>query len=98
MSEAIEALAEVAVIGGCGRIGLPLSILLAGHNRVSIIDRDERRMASVRRGEIPFLEQGLSERLRDVLASRHLVVQNEPTLKSACDTVVVAIRDRKSVV
>jgi UDP-N-acetyl-D-mannosaminuronic acid dehydrogenase len=80
---------DVCVVGGCGHVGLPLAITFAGRGLdVSVYDIDERAVATVRSGRMPFLEAGAEPRLREVVGktlhvsadsacvaeSRHVVV------------------------
>lgn len=56
----------LSILGGLGHVGLPLGLVLQslGH-RVNLIDTSKERMAKVRRGEMPFLELGALELLRN---------------------------------
>lgn len=69
---------NIAVIGGGGRVGLPLSVLLAtaGH-RVSAIDVDVARVALIRSGSAPFSEEGLDDLLKKVLVSEKLRIDSD---------------------
>ncbi len=47
------------IVGGCGRVGLPLGIALASRNvSVKLLDVDAERVKSVNSGHMPFREQG----------------------------------------
>lgn len=57
---------NITVIGGCGHVGLPLSIALADASdqlQVTIYDINEEAVGLVNRGELPFREQGASEKM-----------------------------------
>lgn len=61
---------RIAVVGGGGHVGLPLSLVLAEAGFVvDIIDRDVDKLEQLRRGEFPFLERGGPELLRRVLST-----------------------------
>ncbi len=81
---------KVAVVGGCGHVGLPLSIALAKHHQVYIYDTDEVAVALVRSGRMPFREDGADAELPSVL-ERSLFVSTSPTDISSCDVVVLVI-------
>ena len=50
---------DVCVVGGCGHVGLPLAITFASHGlKVSVHDINDRAIALVRSGQMPFLESG----------------------------------------
>lgn len=55
---------NISIVGGGGRVGLPLGIVLAdaGHS-VSIIDLDENRVNSINSRIMPFSEAGAAEML-----------------------------------
>ncbi len=55
----------VAVIGGCGHVGLPLGVKLAlAGARTTLIDIDANAVAGVNSGKFPFVEHGGSEQLQ----------------------------------
>src|ERR1700744_6507776 len=54
-----EFAADIAVIGGCGHVGLPLAIAFADRGaRVVIFDVSEEAAATVNAGQLPFDEPG----------------------------------------
>jgi UDP-N-acetyl-D-mannosaminuronic acid dehydrogenase len=72
---------DVAVIGGCGHVGLPLALTFADLElRTVIYDIDRAAVASVRAGVMPFSEQGAPEMLQRVLARQTLEVCDTPHL------------------
>ena len=59
---------DVVIIGGCGHVGLPLGIMLAGAGRtVGLLDADEGRKRAVRAGTMPFIEHGAESLLQETL-------------------------------
>lgn len=58
----------IAVIGGCGHVGLPLGvkIALAGF-KTFLIDINEASVAQVNSGKFPFLDKGGDEQLTEAL-------------------------------
>lgn len=59
---------DVCVIGGCGRVGLPLSIAFADRGlNVVVYDTDKDRVDKVRRGIMPFREEGCEDKLSRVI-------------------------------
>jgi UDP-N-acetyl-D-mannosaminuronic acid dehydrogenase len=82
---------DVAVIGGCGRAGLPLALAFADRGlRVLVYDIDEAAVATVRRGEMPFLEEGADPVLKRVLAEGRLEATASPEdVRRAEHTIVV---------
>jgi len=59
---------SIAIIGGCGRVGLPLGVKLAlAGARTSLVDINESAVKQVNAGTLPFLEEGGSEALTRAL-------------------------------
>lgn len=70
MSEAGKTSAKsIAIIGGCGHVGLPLGVKLAlAGARTVLVDIDHEAVEAVNAGRFPFLEHGGDEQLRAALA------------------------------
>jgi UDP-N-acetyl-D-mannosaminuronic acid dehydrogenase len=84
--------ADVCVVGGAGHVGLPLSILFATKNqRVLINDVNERTMAVIRSGRMPFMEQGAEPLLRDVLGKDLLRFTSRAEDVAGAQTVIITI-------
>jgi len=81
---------NVAIIGGCGHVGLPLAVALAPHHNIFIQDINAKAVEGVQRGAVPFRDEGLEEGLRAALASG-LTASTDPAGITACDYVVVVI-------
>ena len=49
---------DVVIVGGCGRVGLPLGLALADSGlAVTLYDRDAFAVDRVRAGKMPFFER-----------------------------------------
>jgi UDP-N-acetyl-D-mannosaminuronic acid dehydrogenase len=84
--------ANVAVIGGCGHVGLPLAIVAATSGfQTAICDINEAAVSQVRRGEMPFLEHGAPPLLKKALASGRLTASVDPAVVSSANIVVFVI-------
>lgn len=71
---------DVAVIGGGGHVGLPLSLLFADTGlSTAIIDSDARRVDQIRSGVMPFLEDGAPEMLARTIANGKLTASTSPS-------------------
>jgi UDP-N-acetyl-D-mannosaminuronic acid dehydrogenase len=82
---------DLCVVGGCGRVGLPLAITFADRGlRVGIYDIDERAVEAVQSGRMPFLERGAEAKLRAVIG-RSLEVSTDPALISGARFVAVVV-------
>jgi UDP-N-acetyl-D-mannosaminuronic acid dehydrogenase len=83
---------DVAVVGGCGHVGLPLAVAFASRGlRVSIQDIDVDAVATVSRGELPFREDGAQPLLQQALAEGKLHVTTDVEVLGAAEVVVVVI-------
>jgi UDP-N-acetyl-D-mannosaminuronic acid dehydrogenase len=70
---------DICVVGGCGHVGLPLSIAFAMRGKhVAIFDVDRQKVASVGAGELPFIEEGGQEALDEALSIGNLVASSDP--------------------
>ncbi len=82
---------DVCVVGGCGHVGLPLSITFAQEGlKVGAYDINDRAVAIVNSGRMPFLETGAEAVLREVVG-KTLEVANDPGLISRAKFVIVII-------
>ncbi|MEO6295221.1 MAG: NAD(P)-binding domain-containing protein, partial [Candidatus Limnocylindria bacterium] len=83
---------DVVVVGGGGHVGLPLSLVLARAGlRVGIYDTSASTVERIRRGEMPFLENGADELLTEVLASGRLSVSTRSETVCDVENVIVVI-------
>ncbi len=83
---------DVAVIGGCGHVGLPLALLLAAKGkRVRIYDIDERAVAQVGAGHMPFQETGADELLTRALDDGTLDCTTEAAAIADCRVVILIV-------
>lgn len=82
---------SIAVVGGCGHVGLPLAVAfsLAGC-RVAIVDRSVEAVASVRAGRVHFMDEGLEAGLARALEAG-LQVGTDPGAVAAAEVVVCVI-------
>jgi UDP-N-acetyl-D-mannosaminuronic acid dehydrogenase len=82
---------RVVVLGGCGHVGLPISLVLADAGfAVDAVDRSSEAVAQVNRGSMPFLEDGAEELLQRVLG-RTLTVTADVAVVAKADAVICVI-------
>ena len=82
---------DICVIGGCGRVGLPLAIAFADKGlNVLIYDLDRNRMEKVRNGVMPFLEEGCEQKLGQVI-NKNLKLIDDPASIAQSKFLIVAI-------
>src|ERR1700730_16024617 len=87
----MEAL-DMVIVGGCGHVGLPLALALADCGyRVGIDDIDATKVAFVKAGNVPFLENGADALLKKLLPTGRLELASDPGLVENTDTVILVI-------
>ena len=83
---------SVVVVGGCGHVGLPLAIVLAGKGLdVVAYDINSTVVTQVNAGRMPFDEPGADELLQDVLATGRFRASDIPHVVSDAEHVVIVI-------
>jgi len=82
---------KVTVVGGCGHVGLPLSVVLANsYYQVTAFDVSSKAVDSVNSSIPPFYEPGLQESLARALGSSFKASTDPTTVRSA-DFVIVIV-------
>jgi UDP-N-acetyl-D-mannosaminuronic acid dehydrogenase len=82
----------VAIVGGCGHVGLPLGLAFADAGLdVVLYDINEAAIDTVRAGKMPFFETGAEEVLERVLDSGRLTLSSDPASVSQVEHVVVVV-------
>jgi UDP-N-acetyl-D-mannosaminuronic acid dehydrogenase len=82
---------DICVIGGCGHVGLPLAVAFASKGeKVVIYDINEKAVNSVKKGIVPFKEEGLLPLLKKTL-NKKLYVSTEAEVISRSKYVIVVI-------
>jgi UDP-N-acetyl-D-mannosaminuronic acid dehydrogenase len=83
---------DVAIVGGCGHVGLPLGLAFASRGlQVALYDLNDRAVAAVNGSEMPFDEPGGPEVLAEVVANGHLRASSDPAVIAEAEHVVVVI-------
>ena len=83
---------DVVVLGGGGHVGLPLSLALAKAGLcVGIYDTNQATLDRIGRGEMPFVENGAPELLREILPTGRLELSADPAVVGRTDALVVVV-------
>jgi UDP-N-acetyl-D-mannosaminuronic acid dehydrogenase len=91
-ASALEDQLDLVVLGGGGRVGLPLSLAFAQAGlRVGIYDIATETLDLIERGQMPFREAGADELLVGLLPTGRLVLSASPELLERTSIVVVII-------
>lgn len=85
---------EIAIVGGAGHVGLPLSISLAAAGgdttTVRIFDIDRRAVDLVNEGRMSFMEPGALDQLQKVIG-RNLFATSDIATLSTADVIIVVL-------
>jgi UDP-N-acetyl-D-mannosaminuronic acid dehydrogenase len=83
---------DVVVLGGGGHVGLPLSLAFAEAGlRVGVYDTNQSTLDRIAAGEMPFLETGADELLREILPTGRLELSTDAAMIGRTDQLVVVI-------
>jgi UDP-N-acetyl-D-mannosaminuronic acid dehydrogenase len=83
---------DVVIVGGCGRVGLPLGIAFADAGlAVALYDHDEAAVDQVRAAKMPFRERGADEPLERLVGSARLVPTTDPEAVGEAEHVIVVV-------
>jgi UDP-N-acetyl-D-mannosaminuronic acid dehydrogenase len=83
---------DVVVLGGGGHVGLPLSLAFAQAGlRVGIYDTNQATLDRIAAGEMPFLETGADELLREILPTGRLELSTGGEMIARTNCLVVVI-------
>ena len=79
---------KVTIIGGCGHVGIPLGLALADRGfTVTLLDVNEKAVALLEEGKLPFIEEGAEVLLRKYV-NKTLFVTMDPACLKEQDCVI----------
>jgi len=83
---------DAVIVGGCGRVGLPLGIALASRGlSVTLYDINAAAVATINDGIMPFDEEGAAPLLTEVVNAGRLVATTDPASVGTAEHVVVVV-------
>jgi UDP-N-acetyl-D-mannosaminuronic acid dehydrogenase len=83
---------DVVIIGGCGRVGLPLGIALASRGQtVTLYDINSAVVQTVNDARMPFAEDGADPLLREAVDAGRLVATTDPSSVGTAEHLVVVV-------
>src|SRR4026209_2809118 len=83
---------DVVVLGGGGHVGLPLSLAFADAGlRVGIYDTNQATLDRIAGGEMPFMETGADELLREILPTGRVAFATDGSMIERTMQLVVVI-------
>jgi UDP-N-acetyl-D-mannosaminuronic acid dehydrogenase len=83
---------DLAIVGGAGHIGLPMALVMADSGlNVHIVDLDVNAITTIKRGQMPFTEQGAQPILERMLSAGRLSFSAEATGLANAAAVILTI-------
>jgi UDP-N-acetyl-D-mannosaminuronic acid dehydrogenase len=83
---------DVVIIGGCGRVGLPLGVAFASRGlAVTLYDINANAVDVVNTGHLPFTEHGAAEPLAAAVQDGRLVATTDPASVRTAEHIVVVV-------
>jgi UDP-N-acetyl-D-mannosaminuronic acid dehydrogenase len=83
---------DVVIVGGCGRVGLPLGIALAARGlSVTLYDINQAAVDVVNSGTLPFDEEGAAEPLREATTTGRLKATTDPASVGTAENIIVIV-------
>ena len=83
---------KVAVVGGCGHVGLPLAMALADKGcDVTAYDINPSAVQLVNTGEMPFLEPGAPEVMSRIVKSGLFRASSDPIVVTNAEVLIVVV-------
>jgi UDP-N-acetyl-D-mannosaminuronic acid dehydrogenase len=88
----VQSARDVVIVGGCGRVGLPLGLALADVGlSVTLFDRDAHAVDQVCAGKMPFWEEGADDLLQKLVATERFTATVDPQSVSEAEHVIVVV-------
>jgi UDP-N-acetyl-D-mannosaminuronic acid dehydrogenase len=82
----------VAIVGGCGHVGLPLGLAFAKKGyQVDLVDTSAERVAQVNQGRMPFDEEGAEALLGEMVRAGLLKATTDAAVLEDAEAVVITI-------
>jgi UDP-N-acetyl-D-mannosaminuronic acid dehydrogenase len=83
---------DAVIVGGCGRVGLPLGIALASRGlSVTLYDINATAVETVNSGVLPFAEDGAAEPFAAAVRDGRLRASTDPASVGAAETIIVIV-------
>lgn len=83
---------DVVIVGGCGRVGLPLGVALASRGlSVILYDLNGAAVDTVNAGRVPFAEEGAGPVLAAAVDAGRLRASTEPAAVGRAETLLVVV-------
>jgi UDP-N-acetyl-D-mannosaminuronic acid dehydrogenase len=84
--------ADVVIVGGCGRVGLPLGIALASRGKtVTLYDINATAVETVNAARLPFAEDGAAEPLASAVTGGRLRASTDPASVGTAENIVIIV-------
>ena len=83
---------SICVVGGAGHVGLPLSLAFTTVGKsVLIYDINQKTSEKIRKGVLPFFEEGAETLLKNALLKDLLHLTNDPLKIAGIENIIITI-------
>lgn len=83
---------DVCVVGGAGHVGLPLALVFVKKGlKTTIYDINRPWLDEIRKGRMPFMEEGSEPLLRSALKSGRFEITDQPSSVAKARVIVITI-------
>lgn len=83
---------DLCIIGGAGHAGLPLALAFCSKGRsVAVVDRNTEALEAIRRGRMPFSEEGAQDFLTQALAEGRLTLTGDAAAAGLTEAVIIIV-------
>jgi len=83
---------DITVIGGCGHVGLPLSVMFASRGRkVCALDINKNVLNLVNEGKIPFVDEDLDKYLKKAISEGCFLASDDPDFIKKSGVIIIII-------
>jgi len=83
---------DITIIGGCGHVGLPLSVMFASRGRkVCAFDINKNVLDLVNEGNIPFVDEDLDKYLKGAIDKGCFLASDDPGFITKSNVIIIII-------
>ena len=85
-------LPQITVVGGCGHVGLPLSVAFSNKGqKVCVLDINETAIGMINEGKAPFLESNLEKCLKKAIKNNSFSATSNPECICKSEVIIIII-------
>ena len=83
---------SICIIGGAGHVGAPLGLALSSKGfNVILIDKNKKNIKKLNQGIMPFMEEGCSKLLKEMVYKKRILATNNLSEVKKCKYIIICI-------